>query len=495
MATVRTLLKRALKTIPALRDLFAERDTLREQNERLRLDSETLKHDLDTVRSKWREASDELERARRAHTLAFAGSEPIWVPPGHFYSPIPSIRDLKVYKDEVFDVPAAIRGIDLNESRQVELLELFGQFYSEQPFTPQKLPERRYFFENPNYSYTDAIILYCMIRYLQPRKIIEIGSGYSSCAMLDINEMFFDNSIACTFVDPYPQLLRSLIKKEDRKHVRILGQRVQDVDAGVFRELVSSDILFVDSSHVAKTGSDVNYIFFKILPLLNGGVYVHFHDVFYPFEYPQEWALEGRAWNEAYLLRAFLEYNRAFEIQFFTTYLMYKHHEMFESHMPLCLKNTGGNLWLKKTLNDPELDRVRELATRKPKAVPKVIIPYQPEYGWLLGEGWHGGETDHCWMAEEASVQVAGPENSEQRLRVRGYNPHIEGVQLSAAADNVQLGSIQLLQRGSVHAEFSFPQSLVGISAITVHLTVDRVYRAPGDPRNLGLSVTAIEIV
>src|SRR5207237_8125791 len=138
----------------------------------------------------------------------------------------------------------------------------------------------------------------------------------------DVNELFFDNAIQCTFIDPYPQLLRTLMKESDFARTRIIGQRVQDVDVGIFRELEASDILFIDSSHVAKTGSDVNYILFKILPLLNEGVLIHFHDIFYPFEYPVDWVYEGRSWNEAYLLRAFMQYNEAFEIQFFNSFLI-----------------------------------------------------------------------------------------------------------------------------------------------------------------------------
>src|SRR5207244_12672121 len=138
-------------------------------------------------------------------------------------------------------------------------------FYGVQPFSVEPIPGRRYRFENPNYSYNDAIVLYGMMRHAQPHRIVEIGSGYSSCAMLDVNELFFDNSIACTFIDPYPQLLRDVIKESDRERIRILGQRVQEVDVNVFLELKAGDILFIDSSHVAKTGSDVNYIVFKIL--------------------------------------------------------------------------------------------------------------------------------------------------------------------------------------------------------------------------------------
>jgi predicted O-methyltransferase YrrM len=402
---------------------------------------------------------------------------------------------LKVNENEVFDIPPAVRGIDLNETEQNDLLKKFGALYPEQPFTAEKTSGRRYFFENPNYSYADAIILYCMIRHLRPRRIVEIGSGYSSCAMLDVSELFFDNAIQCTFIDPYPQLLRKMIRDSDFARTRIIGQKVQDVDVGIFRELEASDILFIDSSHVVKTGSEVNYILFKILPLLAKGVYIHFHDIFYPFEYPQGWVFEGRAWNEAYLLRAFLQYNRAFKIRFFMTYLLQNHRSTFESHLPLCLRNTGANLWLEKAEQNPELERIHAPTGRKPRMVPTKVEPFHPEYLWLLGEGWYGGEGDHCWMEEKAVLRLAGPEVPGRKLTIRGYSPHVDGAQMSASADNIDLGTIKLEAAGLVEAEFSLPASLVGRASIEVRLAVDRAYFAPDDTRKLGLSIKAIEII
>lgn len=211
------------------------------------------------------------------------------------------------------------------------------------------MPGRRYFFENPAYSYSDAICLYGMIRHVRPRRIIEVGSGYSSCVTLDTNELFFDNRIACTFIEPFPDLLRSLMKPDDVDRVEIIASRLQDVDVARFRELSANDILFIDSTHVSKLGSDVNYIFGEILPTLSRGVYVHFHDIFYPFEYPEAWLNQGRAWTEAYVLRAFLAFNSAYEIALYNTFLEHFHRSQFAQYMPLCLENEGGSIWLRRS--------------------------------------------------------------------------------------------------------------------------------------------------
>jgi len=272
-----------------------------------------------------------------------------WVPPGHFYSPIPSMEEIRSRESKIFnEIPRELPSIDLNEKNQLKLFDKFKEFYREQPFEAHRKDGLRYFFENPAYLYSDAIFLHCMVRQFRPRKIIEIGSGYSSCVILDTNELFFNNEIDCTFIEPYPQLLLSLLKASDLDRVEIISSNLQDVLVEKFDDLSAGDFLFIDSTHVTKTDSDVNYIFFKILPHIKAGVYVHFHDIFYPFEYPKEWVYEGRSWNEAYILRAFLQFNNSFEIIFFNTFLEYFHEDMFLRDMPLCLKNPGGSIWIRK---------------------------------------------------------------------------------------------------------------------------------------------------
>jgi hypothetical protein len=477
MQTVRKTLKQFIASIPPFDGWFAQIDKLREENTGLTVELERSTRELHRMHEKWNRLSSQL-----------------WQPPGHFYSPIPSFEDLKINETEIFEIPPAVRGVDLNEQQQLDLLNRFKEFYPDMPFTVEKASGRRYFFENPNYSYTDAIILYCMIRHLKPRKIVEVGSGYSSCAMLDVNELFFGNSIACTFIDPYPQLLRSIIKESDRERTRILGRKIQDVEVSIFRELEPSDILFIDSSHISKTGSDVNYILFKILPLIPAGVFIHFHDIFYPFEYPKDWAFEGRAWNEAYLLRAFIQYNEAFKIRFFSTFLIHRHREIFETDLPLCLKNTGGNLWLEKTCQNFELERLHDHREQRLRPLPRKIEPFRSEYAWVLGEGWHGPENDHCWMEHEAFIEMAGPNTPDEKLFIRGYSPHNAGAQVSLDIDDVRVGSAALDAAGVMAVEFPLPATAVGKPRITLHLFVDRIYKAPDDPRSLGLSVTAIEI-
>ena len=169
---------------------------------------------------------------------------------------------------------------------------------------------------------------------------------------LDTRELFLDGQLVCTFIEPYPELLHSLIRDEDRATTKVIPRRVQDVELSKFRELQARDVLFIDLTHVSKVGSDVNYLYFDVLPALADGVYIHIHDIFYPFEYPESWVLEeGRAWNELYLLRALLQSSRAYEVQLMTDYLAFCHRAEFDRALPLGRKNPGGSIWLRKKVS------------------------------------------------------------------------------------------------------------------------------------------------
>jgi predicted O-methyltransferase YrrM len=206
-----------------------------------------------------------------------------------------------VQRDSVrlWHVAATVPGIDLREAAQLTLLEDFARYYRELPFREEASPDRRYHLNNGPFAYADGITLYCMLCHARPRRIIEVGSGYSSAAMLDISELFFDNAVEFTFIDPEPQRLYSLMRADDRGRATVMECRVQDIPVSAFEALTANDILFIDGSHVAKIGSDVNYLLGEVLPALAAGVFVHIHDVPYPFEYFRAWVEQGIAWNEA----------------------------------------------------------------------------------------------------------------------------------------------------------------------------------------------------
>jgi Methyltransferase domain len=276
-------------------------------------------------------------------------SSATWVPPGHFYSPIVDIDELSRRRSKVFDRSQWPTGVDVREDAQRALLDRLAVHYRKLPFTAEKQDGLRYQYENGNFSYGDAIILACMLMELRPKRVLEIGSGYSSCVTMDTNELFLGGETVVSFVEPYPDLLFSLMKPGDREKYTVIATPVQDLDLTVVDQLSEGDVLFIDSTHVSKAGSDVHFEFFHIFPRLKPGVFIHIHDVPWPFEYPEAWFFdENRSWNEVYLLRAFLTGNAEYEIVFFNDFMARHHAAAFATSMPLFLKNSGGSLWLRK---------------------------------------------------------------------------------------------------------------------------------------------------
>jgi predicted O-methyltransferase YrrM len=269
-------------------------------------------------------------------------------PIGHYYSPVPNIEEVLRDFSRIYPAvpPRELAGIDLNDDEQLATLARMAPFMAEAPFPDHKQDGLRYFYKNNFFSYTDALFLYGMMRQLQPRRVIEVGSGFSSCVMLDTNERFLGNRTELIFVEPYPDTLNKSLLPTDRIELR--QQRLQDVDIEIFERLEADDILFIDSTHVAKIGSDVNYYLFNVFPRLKPGVLIHIHDVFYPFEYPDFCILKGMFWNESYMLRAFLSHTTAYEIVLFSHYLALFHFAALSALHPSCAKNIGGNLWLRK---------------------------------------------------------------------------------------------------------------------------------------------------
>ncbi len=273
---------------------------------------------------------------------------------GHFYSPLASKKEVRRDASRIFDRSLRdIPGVDVNSDGQLALLDHLAPLYADQPFGHTPSATGRYFPDNFYYGVADAVFLHLMIRHARPSRIVEVGSGFSSAVMLDTNELFFQRAIRLTFVEPHIRRLHSLLREDDLPAVDIVEKRIQDVGPALVEQLRAGDIFFVDSSHVSKVGSDVNYILFELLPRLAPGVFIHFHDVPYPFEYPREWFEFGFSWNEPYALRAFLQYNNDFTIRLWNDFLMRFHPDALAASMPLCATpldfGVGGSLWLQRT--------------------------------------------------------------------------------------------------------------------------------------------------
>jgi hypothetical protein len=293
-----------------------------------------------------------LDRFFSCEEFARVSKDKLFVPPGHFYSPIVNVAEAETHlrRVEAQGTPEEIPGINLDREQMVRAWHELLPFMRSAPFGDNPGPGLRYGFVNPAYSWGDASVLHAMLRLNRPKKVIEIGSGWSSACTIDTVESYLSGDCELTFIEPYPQLLKELLGgTRTRTMIRILECGVQQVSLDTFESLQVGDILFIDSTHVLRTGSDVCYELFEILPRLSPGVWVHFHDMFWPFEYQRSWIVEeNRSWNELYAVRAFLTDNAHWQVAMFNDYFAKLERDLIESTYPKFNRNPGGALWIQK---------------------------------------------------------------------------------------------------------------------------------------------------
>jgi hypothetical protein len=246
----------------------------------------------------------------------------------HYYEPLFNPAHL----NSDFDQPRELPAIDWNPEKQLCFLKGLAPFATTVPLVPSTA-----------FGGADADYWYCLIRFLKPRRIIEVGSGDSTRIAI---KALAENGVECSHIciEPYEQPWL------DKSGAKILRQRLENVDKSLFRELGAGDILFIDSSHVIRPQGDVLVEILEILPLLPPGVVVHFHDIFSPWHYHYKWvAEEVRHWNEQYLLEGFLSYNSQWEIVGALNYLK---HEQYGPLKNVCRSltedQTPGSFYIRR---------------------------------------------------------------------------------------------------------------------------------------------------
>lgn len=276
----------------------------------------------------------------------------LFVPPGHFYSPIVDVQEVAAKRERLWGADPVVDGIDWNDAGHRQLLtEVFPKYlplYDYPEDLPEGSPPATFYTQNPQFSWMDARALFVLLHAWRPRRVIEVGSGYSSLLMADVNRRWFDCAMHVTCIEPYP---RSFLTDRIDGLSCLVEKKVQDVPLDEFAQLGEGDILFIDSSHVTKTGSDVNRLYFDVLPALAPGVRIHVHDVFLPHEYPEQWVLkDNRSWNEQYLVRALLMYSDGLRVEFGSSYAFHAFPDLVVRALahPKGHGFGGGSLWLTK---------------------------------------------------------------------------------------------------------------------------------------------------
>ena len=254
---------------------------------------------------------------RAAHHLLFlAQSHPDladrWgyhIRPIHYYEPLPDFRSIT---SEQINRRRTYPGIDFRWEKQLAIVGELAKYRDE-------LRDIEFDFDNAYFAGFDAAVYYTLIRHLQPQRIIEIGGGYSTQIAAKALAANRTGKLVC--IEPYPERLNG-------SNAELIQKRVEEIDVEFFLSLKANDILFIDSSHTVKFGSDVCFEFLEILPRLARDVWVHVHDIFFPHDYPAEWLITRRlALNEQYLLEAFLSFNKNFAPQLANYWLCLDHKE------------------------------------------------------------------------------------------------------------------------------------------------------------------------
>ncbi|MDB5991922.1 MAG: hypothetical protein JWQ10_3325 [Herbaspirillum sp.] len=274
---------------------------------------------------------------------------PLLFPLGHFYSPIAYTPDIRAREAKIWASVDTMPGIDLKVDNQLALVKALAPYIAEIDWSdPQPDDPTRYFYGNDQFPMLDAEFLYAALRHFRPKTIIEVGSGFSSLVTAEVNRRHLGNTLEFSCIEPYPR--QFLIDGVDGI-TQLVRQRVEDVELSFFNRLGAGDILFIDSSHVSKVGSDVNYLFFEVLPRLRPGVIVHLHDILLPDEYPKTWMIDqGRNWNEQYLTRAFLQFNNNWEVMWAANFMATRHTGAVSATFPRLPERpgSGSSLWLRR---------------------------------------------------------------------------------------------------------------------------------------------------
>lgn len=285
--------------------------------------------------------------------------------PNHYYISIPDLNAL-ARTQNVWARRSELRGIDADVDGQARrLVEICG------PFEPEYRGNRAYLDAcargaGPGYGYIEAQALHGVVRHLRPRTIIEVGAGVSTACILDAvarNEREGAERCEVISIEPYPRpWLRGA-------PVRLIERAVQEVERELFDGLGARDLLFIDSSHAVKVGSDVNHLILEVLPRLRRGVIVHLHDIYLPYDFPRDALATLSQPQETALLHAYLIGNPNVRIVFSLSMLHYERRDVLKQGFPEYSpqRERGG-------LQDPSYRAFDEIAGHFPSSIYLEIL-------------------------------------------------------------------------------------------------------------------------
>ncbi len=268
----------------------------------------------------------------------------VLVLPNTMYSSVPSVVEIETSYEYTSAEPPYLNPQLFNAARFQTTLETLLPFAGEfaPPLAGDEDDAQRFFWQNSQFSYSDAMAYYCFVRQLRPSTIVEIGSGFSTLVALEAVAANGVGAVHC--IEPYP---RPFLSQDQR--VVLHAQPAQAISPAFLNGLLrDGDILFIDSTHTVKTGSDCLHIYLRLLPALRRDITVHVHDVFLPFGLPQAWLLDHQiAWTEQYLLMAFLLDNPKASLVYGSAFNAAQHPDLLAALMGEMYPMGGSSVWFR----------------------------------------------------------------------------------------------------------------------------------------------------
>jgi predicted O-methyltransferase YrrM len=255
----------------------------------------------------------------------------IYILPAHYYVPIGNVHQLAKTRSR-WARRSSLPGIsgtpDEQGTRMKDICLPFQSEYANGAVYRDAVAHRF----GPGYGAIEAQALHAVVRHFKPATIIEVGSGVSTaCMTAAVARNVKDGAPKARIIsiEPYPSAaLMALPDIELRK------TPVQEISPDMFQKLAAGDLLFIDSSHTVRPGSDVNFLILEVLPRLAPGVVVHFHDIYLPFDYQRDVLHTYFQWQETSLLRAYLTENPRMRILFCMSQLHYDRPEVLREVFP-----------------------------------------------------------------------------------------------------------------------------------------------------------------
>jgi hypothetical protein len=275
---------------------------------------------------------------------------------GDYYSVLPVLSEIEATRHR-WDRPSELVGVQVNPAELEKTLGALADAWEPEfaGTTGDYVANTRRGF-GPGYPQFDARTLYYMLREHKPRRYLEVGSGLSTyyASLAGAKNAADGTPLQITCIEPYPfDALRTI------EGFELVEGFVQDVPLERFEALESGDVLFIDSSHALKIDSDVAFLFMEALPRVKPGVFVHVHDVHFPWNTPfpaDTWILGERwpvYWQEAMIVQAFLAFNSAFEVLLSTPLVRHFDEQFlvdrFADYKPVSEdRNPPSSLWLRR---------------------------------------------------------------------------------------------------------------------------------------------------